>query len=131
MDHLLTFNKDNIMSKKRWELIVQDKARFLQNDDQDEHAYTNLHPAIVKSWIRSRSMNIDPYKPSYKELLNHEEYQKILEENRLLIDIAKSLFSNYKSMVISSREVLRLIKVLLLLSRMSSEDRLSFRLTMK
>lgn len=56
----------------------------------------NLHPHIYESWCRSRSMNVDPWKP--KELiLAGKDIERRLKKNRMLLSAAAYYMSNLSS----------------------------------
>ncbi len=109
MDTLLSIMKNDAMSKERWESIQQCKRNFLLNDCENHLNNPQLNPAIAASWIRSRSMGVDPYNEIVGLPLSPKDYEGILEKNRILIEIAKPLVNIYKDLMISSDYNLELI----------------------
>lgn len=101
MDSSLFTNKDHIMSRERWEIILQSKQNFLQNNKQDLLSLPESEHDIVKSWIRSRNMQLDPYNPPVGDSLSAKEYSEILKQYRPLIDTTKPLLNILKDMVAS------------------------------
>lgn len=51
-------------------------------------------PHIAKSWIRSREFNVDPNKFAPASYLTEDAYQKRIQKNRQLIEIAKPILDN-------------------------------------
>lgn len=94
---LMNQNYD-LISKKRWEGILDCKKRFLNNEDPC--ACENLHADVLESWYRSREFGINPYIKLTKPQLNHDEFEEILEENSKLIQVIKPLINTFKSMAI-------------------------------
>lgn len=97
IDQLMNENYD-LMSKRRWEGILECKKKFLNNEDPC--VCENLHSEILESWYRSRELGINPYIKLTKPQLNHNEFEKILEENSKLIKVIKPLINTFKSMAI-------------------------------
>jgi transcriptional regulator with PAS, ATPase and Fis domain len=59
-----------------------------------------MDPEVAKSWIISRELGINPYVKITRPHLNPDEYQKILQANRLIIEIARPLVNTFKDMAI-------------------------------
>ncbi|MFC1799053.1 sigma-54-dependent Fis family transcriptional regulator [Thermodesulfobacteriota bacterium] len=55
----------------------------------------NIVPAhIAESWIRSRDYNIDPYNISADAYLDGDQYRKLINRNKHLINIASPILKN-------------------------------------
>lgn len=52
----------------------------------------NVNPIIAQSWIRSKSMNVDPYNPTVFHLSDEELAQRF-EENKVLLQYARPLLN--------------------------------------
>lgn len=52
-----------------------------------------IRPEILESWHKLRSSGVDPYN-CHVEYLPKKEFEKILEENKLLIDVAMPFLNN-------------------------------------
>lgn len=107
-DNLFIINRQ-ILSQEGWKAILELKQDFLKNNIQDPCSNAQINPAIAASWIRSRDMEIDPYNPAIPRSLTSQEYRKILEQYRLLIDITKPLVYTFKNMIASTDYMLELI----------------------
>lgn len=103
-NNLVYISKEYKMSRERWEGIQKIKKKFLQNEieDKDLLSCPYMDREVAGSWIRSRDMGINPYAQVIGQHLNRGEFERIVEENRLLIDIAKPLFDNFKNLATSS-----------------------------
>ncbi|MBP1762806.1 MAG: modulated sigma54 specific transcriptional regulator, Fis family, partial [Firmicutes bacterium] len=55
-------NKNDI-TPERLEIIKQRKKMFLESNDQALLDDPEIKPEVAESWIRSRQMQVDPYKP--------------------------------------------------------------------
>ena len=91
--------------KERLDRIRKLKIDFLQNGLKDEELLScpYLDRKIAASWIRSRSMGVNPYAQVIGQHLNCSELESIREKNRMLIEIAKPLFVKFKNLATSSR----------------------------
>ena len=81
--------------KERWQELQKIKIKFLQ-DNVDPGSYIYIDPEITASWIRSHAMGVSPYTEVIGEYVDADRLAEILKENRLLIDIAQSLFETLK-----------------------------------
>lgn len=90
--------------KNRWLEIQQSKIRFFK-DNEDPRSCIHINSEVAESWIKSQAMGISPYTEIIAERLDPEQLEKLLEENRLLIDVAKSVFEavKLKDLMIASR----------------------------
>ncbi|MEA5066565.1 MAG: sigma 54-interacting transcriptional regulator [Eubacteriales bacterium] len=50
----------------------------------------SVNPMVAQSWIRSKSMNVDPYNPKVHHL-SEEELAKRVEDNKVLLQYARPL----------------------------------------
>jgi len=101
-DSLFSADKYQIMSKERWEGILQCKKNFLEDINYDPRDCPHMNPDISASWVRCRSMGIDPHQQLLGRRLKREEVSRALENNRLLMDIAKPLVNTFKNLAIST-----------------------------
>jgi PAS domain S-box-containing protein len=69
---------------KAWETFV--KTGIINNKTVPAH--------IAESWIRSRGYKIDPYNFAPNSYLIEEEYQKRIEQNGQLIELARPILQN-------------------------------------
>ncbi len=99
MNSSLFTNKEQVMSRERWEIILQSKQSFLQDTDHDLIELPQLDHDILESWIRSRKMHVDPYNPHVPKPLTTMEYSNILAEYRPLIDTTRPLLNILKDMI--------------------------------
>ncbi|MBP2660998.1 MAG: ArsR family transcriptional regulator [Firmicutes bacterium] len=90
--------------KNRWLEIQQSKIRFFK-DNEDPRSCIHINSEVAESWIKSQAMGISPYTEIIAERLEPEQLEKLLEENRLLVDVAKSVFEavKLKDLMIASR----------------------------
>jgi transcriptional regulator of acetoin/glycerol metabolism len=88
------------VTQERWEKILECKRKFLENEAENPLDNPYMNKEVAASWIRSRQLGINPYVRATKPQLSLEEYEKILENNRLLIEITKPLVNTFKDMAI-------------------------------
>jgi PAS domain S-box-containing protein len=74
------------------ESIFQEREYFIINGKILDK--TRIRPIIAESWERSYGLNIDPYNVNTSTLLSKTKYQKKLNENKLLINLAKPFMNN-------------------------------------
>jgi len=103
----LTTNKE-LLSKERWQAILNCKHNFLQNaaDDPRQHPY--MDQEVLESWIRSRSMGVDPYTVVTQPNLSDEKLSEILDKNHALIDITKELMKSFQDLILTCGYILYL-----------------------
>ncbi|MEL7568857.1 MAG: sigma 54-interacting transcriptional regulator, partial [Dehalobacterium sp.] len=87
-------------TKERWEKILECKDNFLRNKEYDPRNCPYMNQEVAASWIRSRELEIDPYVKVATPHLSLAEQEKILKDNRLLIDITRPLVNTFKDMAI-------------------------------
>ena len=80
-------------TQERWEGILEFKRRFLQNPREDPRQCPYLSQEVANSWIRCQKLGIDPKGSIMHRQLTHDQYQKILDENQLLINITRPLIN--------------------------------------
>lgn len=90
-DNPFSIDKYDIMTKERWEGIIECKKRFLEDKSYDPRTCPHMNTDVAASWVRCRQMGIDPHQPFLGRRLNSEEFAQVLEKNRLLIEITKPL----------------------------------------
>lgn len=81
------------------EIIRQRKQKFLENNDQTLLDDPEIKPEVAESWIRSKEMKVNPYKPEphswsvneAKRLTEH--YVPLMESVASLIDTLKDMIS--------------------------------------
>lgn len=84
-----------------WEKILECKAQFLQTKDNfDPRTCDYLNEEVAESWLLSRKLGINPYAKVTEPNLSPAEHRKILEDNRLIIDITRPLVETFKEMAI-------------------------------
>lgn len=101
--------KNDLISKEHWEIIQQLKENFFLTHSENSLNHPQLSPDIASSWIRSFNMKVNPYNEIVGEIMSQAEYEKILEENRVLMEAIKPLVNIYKDLMISSDYNLELI----------------------
>lgn len=95
---LLMNENYDLISKRRWEGILECKKRFLNNEDPC--VCENLNDKVLESWYRSRELEVSPYTNLTEPQLNHDEFEKILKDNSELIQVIKPLINTFKNMAI-------------------------------
>jgi len=88
-----------------WTGILHCKECFLQ-DKLNPIDCDFLRPEVASSWIRSRQAGIDPYNRDFGRKLSPQEFAKVLEENRLLMEVAIPLMEKHTEFVTWSNYVL-------------------------
>jgi transcriptional regulator of acetoin/glycerol metabolism len=92
--------KNITFSEERWKEICKCKEKLLQNENEDPRTNLYMNQEVAASWVRSKKLGINPYINATKPQLDLAEYQKILNDNRLLIDITRPLVHTFKEMAI-------------------------------
>ncbi|HEX3011919.1 MAG TPA: PAS domain-containing protein, partial [Syntrophomonadaceae bacterium] len=101
-DNPFSIDKFDIMTKERWEGIIECKKRFLEDKSYDPRTSHYMNPDVAASWVRCRKMGIDPHKPFLGRRLKNEEFAQVLEKNRLLIEITRPLVNAFKHLAVST-----------------------------
>jgi transcriptional regulator with PAS, ATPase and Fis domain len=91
-----------IMTKERWESILQCKERFLKDENYDPRECPDLNPDVAESWVKCRNNGINPQKILLDNRIQREEFSRVLEKNHMLIKIAEPLFKRFKDLAIST-----------------------------
>ncbi|UWG95404.1 sigma 54-interacting transcriptional regulator [Dehalobacter sp. DCM] len=91
-----------MMSRERWEGIVECKRKFLADESYDPRECPYMDPDIAASWIRSRKMGADPYLPLLGRSLKKEAFFKVQDRNRSLIKITTPLMNTFKNLAIAN-----------------------------
>jgi transcriptional regulator with PAS, ATPase and Fis domain len=94
-----SINNPNVIFKERWEGILECKKRFLNETTYDPHTCTYLSKEIADSWVRSRNLKVDPNKWVLEHKLKSEEFVKVVEKNRKLLDIVRPVFKIFEQLV--------------------------------
>ncbi len=90
------------MTQERWEGILTCKKLFSQDINYDPLSDSYMYPRVANSWVQARQRNIDPNASVTRRKLSQEEYQKALETNSLLIEIASPLINSFKDLAFLS-----------------------------
>lgn len=102
--HTTRLNSKDIyrfITLERWEKILKCKMQFLQTEDNmDPRTCDYMNEEVAESWLRSRKLGINPYVKVTEPLLSPLEHRKLLEENRLIIDVTRPLVKTFKEMAI-------------------------------
>ncbi|UWG96727.1 sigma 54-interacting transcriptional regulator [Dehalobacter sp. DCM] len=94
-------NKKLKIDDELFEKAKEVKNRFWRyNEDPRESPYIPVE--VSESWIRSKDYNIDPNDTRLKHKLPAEEFKKLLEEKKLLIQTAIPLIKKYLSILNAS-----------------------------
>ena len=99
-ENLLSTHNYLNWTQERWEGILEFKRKFLQNPREDPRKCPYLSKEVANSWIRSQEHGIDPNGSIMRRQLSPEQYQKVLNENKLLIDITRPLINTFKNMAL-------------------------------
>ncbi len=70
---------------------------FITSDDQD-YDYSFIRPVIFESWLRSREYRVNPYEKK-TSILNHEDMEKLSNENKRLIKTVRPYMERLYSIV--------------------------------
>ena len=89
-----------VMSRERWEGILECKKQFFNNKTYDPRSCPYMNQEVAASWVRSRNLGIDPYLKVTQHSMTDAEYKAVLDENRHLIEITKPIFNTFKKMAI-------------------------------
>ncbi|MDF2569320.1 MAG: ArsR family transcriptional regulator [Sporomusa sp.] len=90
------------VTKERWEAMIQNKERFLNNESENPYNFSTMNQAIAESWLRSRKLGVNPFETRIDKSLNSKELETVLNKNKLLINITQKLFNSFKKLVDSS-----------------------------
>jgi len=84
---------NGVISKKYWEGILSCKENFVKHGvDPRKNSY--LRQEIAESWIRSLNYGIIPHDDGRQTMLSENEFKKVLEKNKQLIEVAAQLFDS-------------------------------------
>lgn len=100
--YINTLDEINSVSQKRWDIMLENKLRFIEFPYENPCSYPFMNQAIGESWIRSYRYGLIPNKPMKFEYLQGAELDMLLEKNHHLIDVTKNLFKSFESLVNSS-----------------------------
>jgi transcriptional regulator with PAS, ATPase and Fis domain len=105
--NFLTINSE-LLSRERWQAILQYKQVFLQNEAEDPRQYSYMDQEVAASWIRSRNRGVNPYSVVTGSNLSPVELSEILDKNRGLIDITYSLTKSLQEVILACGYILYL-----------------------
>ena len=89
-----------------WKTILEYHRDFITGNS-DPRQFTHLRPEIAESWIRSKAFGIDPFNPGKtSKKLEPAQFQSVLEENKLLLNIARPLMDAFREFVMGSNYIL-------------------------
>lgn len=118
-------NELQFVTKKRWDSMSKNKERFLENGLENPFHFPSMNKAVAESWVRSRSLGVNPFETRIEECLSSKELKIVLDKNKSLIHITQHLFDSYKKLVDASGYSLYLFDkdgVLLLFTGGFSQD---------
>ena len=98
--HPLMFNNE-LLSYDRWQALLQYKQTFLQSEGEDPRAFPYMNQEVAASWIRSRSLGVNPDSVVTRSNLTPEKLAVLLDEHRMLIDITSAMTDSFKDLLIS------------------------------
>ena len=95
------FLNRQLLSRERWQAILQYKQVFLQNEAEDPRKYSYMNQEVAASWIRSRNGGVNPYSVVTGSNLSPVELSEILDKNRGLIDTTYALIKSLEEVIIA------------------------------
>ena len=95
-------DKYQLMTKERWEGILHCKQIFLQDETYDPRQCPHMNPDVAASWVQCRKIGVDPHQSFLGRRLKSDDFSRVLERNRLLIDITVPLVNTFKNLAIST-----------------------------
>ena len=98
--NFITINSE-LLSRERWQAILQYKQVFLQNAAEDPRQYSYMDQEVAASWIRSRNRGVNPYSVVTGSNLCPIELSEILDKNRRLIDTTYALIKSLEEVIIA------------------------------
>jgi transcriptional regulator with PAS, ATPase and Fis domain len=97
----------DIMTKEYWEGVVLAKALFVDHGiDPRENGL--VREEVAESWIRSKNNGIHPDTSYLEYRLEENEFQKVIELNKLLVDVSRPLINSFLELAASSGHSLEL-----------------------
>lgn len=100
-DNSFQINNYHAITQERWEKILQYRKKFFENDHSVPPCDEYMDPEIVASWIRARDNGVSPYTKLPWKVISQEEYYKILDVERQLIDFAAPFYNIFTQVAIS------------------------------
>jgi len=91
---------NNKVSEKSWREILSCKKSFLQNVDTDPCDNEHMNKEVGASWLRSRELGVNPYMELNNSYLSPKQLRETIEENNLILEIARPLVNTFKVMTI-------------------------------
>lgn len=79
-----------IWDAEELQAALDKKAREWQSFQEHSVLEPSVNPMVAQSWIRSKSMNVDPYTPKVSHL-SEAELAKRVEDNKVLLQYAHPL----------------------------------------
>lgn len=105
--NFLTVNGE-LLSRERWEAILQCKQTFLQNEAEDPRKYSYMNQEVAASWIRSRDRGVNPYSVVTGANLSPAELSEILDKNHRLITVTNALTQSMQEVILACGYILYL-----------------------
>ncbi len=79
----------------QWKNLAQCKERFW-DQNEDPRVFPDMNPEVAESWIRSKKNGIDPYCETIGNKLPPQDFEAVVDANRLLIDTTIPLIHSFK-----------------------------------
>lgn len=98
----LSIGKCYFVSEEKCMQILQEKQTFLHFQNSKVCHFSCVDPELAASWIRSRKYGVDTKTKELKYSLDPESIKRVLNENRMLIEITKPLFQSFQEIALSS-----------------------------
>ena len=99
------------LTRERYEGIKLFREKFFKNENVDAHECRFLTPEVADSWNRSRALNVNYHRVENNKRLRADEYKKILEDSRDLINVARPLFDSFRELEIFHGNALYLFHI--------------------
>jgi Transcriptional regulator containing PAS, AAA-type ATPase, and DNA-binding domains len=97
-----------LLSRERWQAILQCKQTFLQNEFEDPRKYSYMNQEVAASWIRSRDRGVNPYSVVTGSNLSPVKLSEILDKNGRLINVTNSLTKSMQEVILACGYILYL-----------------------
>jgi len=99
------------LNKDRYEGIKRFRETFFNDPNVDAHECPFLTPEVAESWNRSRALDVNYREIDIKKILSPDEYDRIVDDSRDLVDVVRPLFESFKELEIFQGNALYLFHV--------------------
>ena len=96
--NMIAVNASSNHFAEKWKGVIACKERFLRNNEDPRNSpYINRE--VAESWIRSQANGVDPYGTNIGESVSPAELEKIIWENKLMVETALPIMKTFQHLL--------------------------------